>query len=153
MACRLRVSRPRRAGAGRGAVAVGAQKRVPCAKCPFRTDVAPYLNKPRARKIAAALRNGMFHCHATVDYAGDGDGHATAKSDWCNGALIVKERDGSLDANQMARISMRLGMLDPSTLDLDAPVFDSMAEWIKAQPKLSRAALSARGAEGGATGS
>lgn len=43
----------------------------PCAHCPFRTDVQPYLRPERARDIAGALLAGEdFPCHATIDYSG-----------------------------------------------------------------------------------
>lgn len=105
----------------------------PCKLCPFRTDIPAYLRHARARQIASDLRNdGFFPCHETVDYsAGDGDGRVTERSKWCSGAAIVMLKEEILGANQMARISMRLGDLDPDTLDRTAPVPDSLLAWIR----------------------
>lgn len=108
-------------------------KRGPCEHCPFRHDRIPVVTLPRAKEIAGALRNnGTFHCHKTVDYSrDDGVGRSTSKSKSCTGANIVMEKEGVLDLNQMARIEMRLGMLNPDELDLNANVPDSLSQWIR----------------------
>lgn len=107
-------------------------KRSPCADCPFLLDRIPVVTKPRAKEIATALRNnGTFHCHKTVDYSHDDGGRSTRHSRSCTGANIVMEKEGVLVENQMARIEMRLGMLNPDELDLKAPVPNSLDAWIK----------------------
>jgi hypothetical protein len=107
----------------------------PCRNCPFRTDLEPYLRADRAREIAAALHDGgTFDCHKTVTYDDEpeDDGpRRTGREQQCAGALIVMEREGT--AGQATRIAGRLGLHDPDRLDLDAPVFDSLAEWVRAQ--------------------
>jgi hypothetical protein len=109
----------------------------PCRNCPFRTDISPYLRADRAREIAASLRDGgTFDCHKTitfddVDDDGEDQPRRTGREQQCAGALIVMQREGF--AGQMTRISGRLGLYDPDRLDVDAPVFGSLGEWIRAQ--------------------
>lgn len=56
----------------------------PCAHCPFRTDVRPYLRPERARDIAGALLAGEdFPCHATIDYSGSADSASNADASGC----------------------------------------------------------------------
>lgn len=118
----------------------------PCSNCPFRTDIPPYLSQARAKEIAAALyvkgdpsQGGVFPCHETTEFVptgeyGEEELRATARSKWCAGSLILMEKQGVLGLNQMARIWMRMRMLNPDRLMLDAPVFGSFKEWIRAQP-------------------
>lgn len=58
--------------------------------------------------------------------------HMVHDSRWgsthCAGALITMEREGSF--NQMMRIGERLGFYDPADLAMDAPVHDSLADWV-----------------------
>lgn len=102
----------------------------PCGNCPFRSDQAPFLDRERAKDIAdALLADASFHCHKTVSYdAEDGSGEVTADSKHCAGALITMEREGF--ANQMMRIGERLGIYDPAALATDAPVHNSLADWV-----------------------
>lgn len=96
----------------------------PCPKCPFRTDGEGYLRPERAQEIATAIARGStFACHQTTVYVEDdegGDMEATSDSQFCAGALIMMER---MEApNQSMRIAERLGVYDPSKLDMSAPV-------------------------------
>lgn len=104
----------------------------PCAKCPFRTDVEPYIRSSRAREIAENLLRGSdFICHETsveVPDSEDGEHDRGPDSQFCAGALITLEKQGF--ANQMMRIAERIGIYDASALDMDAPVSDSMDEWV-----------------------
>lgn len=114
----------------------------PCDHCPFRIDRPPFIRPERGSEILAALRNGgTFSCHRTVDYDAidedeelDEDGNerpiAGAGEEFCAGALVLLERTGGAERNQMVRIEERLGRLDLSKLDLGAPVASSFAEWI-----------------------
>lgn len=104
----------------------------PCPPCPFRSDVEKYLRADRAKEIADALYDGAgFPCHNTTEDAEDEDGMGirveTEKSAQCAGALITMEKEGY--SNQQVRIAERLGMYDPTALAMDAPVYDSLAEW------------------------
>ncbi len=109
--------------------------RVPCKRCPFRTDVPPYLR--RAESIAEGIdRGGDFACHRTTVKAEDDEGSSIlvddpAVSKVCAGSLAIMIREDSL--NQMARIAFRLGMFDPDGIDaFGVPVYDSFADWVKA---------------------
>ncbi len=107
-------------------------KHRPCDSCPFRTDIPEVVTKPRAQEISDAIRgNAWFACHKTLDYSRGSGGRHTRHSRFCTGALIVMEKEGVLDENQMARIEMRLGIFDPDKLDLEAPVPASLDEWIE----------------------
>ena len=110
----------------------------PCPKCPFRTDVKPYLTRPRAQEIARALERSEFPCHLTTDHdalSGDeGDQlRNTTNEIHCAGALIVLEK--MEQPSQMMRICERLGIYDPRKLDMSAPVFESLDDMIEAQPR------------------
>jgi hypothetical protein len=104
----------------------------PCGDCPFRTDKKFPLRYERREEIAGALYGGgEFHCHKTVDYSEDDDGDSepsTGGASVCAGSLIVLERMG--DPNQMMRIAQRVGMYDPAKLDMDAPVYDDLEDWV-----------------------
>jgi hypothetical protein len=111
----------------------------PCPMCPFRTDIRPFLRKDRAREIADALtrQQQTFQCHNTVDYNNtDEDGHGnerTKNAQHCAGAMIVLEK--MEQPNQMMRICERLGAYDRRTLEMDAPVFDTMRAFVARQPR------------------
>lgn len=114
----------------------------PCAKCPFRTDVPPYLLPERVEEIEAVLDRGEFTCHETTVPV-EGDDGSTDMEDGpnaqhCAGALILLEK---LERpSQMMRICERLGMYDRRKLDMDAPVYESFEEMTEAcAEQLSRA--------------
>lgn len=102
----------------------------PCGACPFRTDQPAFLDPDRAQEIADHLHEGgSFHCHKTLDYSSeDGEGETTAKSMHCAGAMIVLEHEDR--PNQIMRIAERLGFYDRTALNMDAPVPQSMSEWV-----------------------
>lgn len=107
----------------------------PCAKCPFRADVVPYIRGARASQIARSLlEGGGFTCHeTTVHDDPDGDGGdlvAGPKEMECAGALITLEKGEG--ANQMMRIAERIGLYDAERLAMDSPTYDSLAEWTAA---------------------
>jgi hypothetical protein len=105
----------------------------PCAKCPFRTDVVPYLRKARVREIERSLVRSEFPCHETVGSLKTGEKYPEGEEMHCAGALILLEK---LERpSQMMRISERIGLYDRTKLDMDAPVYDSFCEMIKAQPR------------------
>lgn len=129
---------------------------VPFKTCPFRTDVPFYLHPKRAEEIVRSLtvpdrsgRRQSFMCHATLDYTHEDEGEdgcsyprATVDSRWCNGALIVMAKQGILHTNEMARLAIILGILDPAQLDLTVPVPDSLPAWVAFQKKLDRGSSS-----------
>jgi hypothetical protein len=106
----------------------------PCPKCPFRSDVRPYLRRDRAAEIADGLtrQQGSFSCHLTTHHDDEGEYVRGAEEQHCAGALIVLERMHR--PNQMMRWMERLGMYRRDKLDMGAPVFSTMREFIAAQP-------------------
>lgn len=104
----------------------------PCPRCPFRTDIAPYLTAARAQEIATDVASGAtFYCHeTTVLDESDEDGSRMTEDEnsaACAGALILQEKMGQ--PNQMMRIAGRIGAYDPTTLDMNAPVYESWGDW------------------------
>jgi len=97
----------------------------PCAKCPFRSDVEPYLRRSRAHEIARALDRSTFACHETTHSLG---APVDRTEQHCAGALIMLESEGR--PSQMMRIAERLGLYDRTKLAEDSPVHDSRAEFI-----------------------
>lgn len=103
----------------------------PCPKCPFRTDIRPYLTKARAKDLTSG---GDFQCHQTVDYSDSDDGEGktdTPNAQHCAGLLILLEHANR--PHQMMRIAERIGMYDRRRLQMDAPVFRSARAFIAAQ--------------------
>lgn len=108
----------------------------PCEKCPFRTDIRPYLRPERVDEILHI--QGEFPCHKTIkvgDQIDDDDENWCEITDdrnaqVCAGFLILLENEGA--PNQMMRIAERLGAYDPSKLRMDAPVYGSIDEAIEA---------------------
>lgn len=105
--------------------------RRPCAKCPFRTDVPGYLRRARAREIAESLANGAtFPCHETTVYDDEDETLVSGPdSQFCAGALIAMEREDA--PNQMMRVAERIGVYDREKMDMDAPVVNSLAEFVR----------------------
>lgn len=105
----------------------------PCANCPFRTDIKPFLTIERAEEIAASIvdQQQAFLCHKTTVDTGDGERVETGSSEHCAGALIMLEHMER--PNQVMRIAERLGMYDRRNLKMDSPVFDDADEWIDTQ--------------------
>jgi hypothetical protein len=105
----------------------------PCGDCPFRSDRPAFLDRDRAQEIADSLEaDASFHCHKTLEYeAEDGSGEVTDASKHCAGAMIILEREEI--PNQMMRIGERLGFYNRHDLQMDSPVFPSLAEWVAAQ--------------------
>jgi len=100
----------------------------PCANCPFRTDIPPFLTPGRAKDILDTLtrQQGTFTCHKTAhSLVGKG-----GQEQHCAGAMILLEKIGR--PNQMMRIAERLRMYDHRQLNMDAPVFDSPADMLAA---------------------
>lgn len=109
----------------------------PCAQCPFRTDIKPYLRPERAEEIGEALLAGQtFTCHKTVDYdliEEDDEGCETHylggdKDQHCAGAMIFLEAQER--PNQLMRIAERFGGYDYTKLDMDAPVVRCLEEFV-----------------------
>lgn len=109
----------------------------PCPKCPFRSDVRPYLTRGRAQEIASGLLSQMtFSCHVTTEHDDDGDYVPTDDEQHCAGALIVLEHMNK--PNQMMRWMERIGVYDRRKLAMDAPVFATLRAFVAAQTVRSR---------------
>jgi hypothetical protein len=101
----------------------------PCANCPFRSDVPRYLANERYADIAQAIidRGESFICHKTVSFDDDGRPEPDGRNCHCAGAMIFLQH---LDRpNQAMQVMERLGAFDPSTLQMDAPVYRARAEF------------------------
>lgn len=106
----------------------------PCANCPFRTDKPFYLRRERRQQIADALAaDKSFYCHQTVHYDEEDweGGEYTRRNDeqHCAGATIVLEKEEN--PNQIMRWMERLGHYDHTKLQMDAPVFDSLEQFVE----------------------
>lgn len=110
--------------------------RTPCAKCPFRTDVDPYLRAGRAEEIARSLHEGAeFPCHETTVTVETEDGDTARvegpRSRFCAGAMATMEREGN--PNQMLRIAERLGLYDQEKAAAARKlVYRSLSDWVMA---------------------
>lgn len=102
----------------------------PCADCPIRSDRPDFLPRDRAEEIAGALESGSsFHCHETLDYRNEESrGEETAQTAFCTGALVTMEKQGA--PNQLMQIGERLGLYRPEELNMAAPVYESLDEWV-----------------------
>ncbi len=111
--------------------------RRPCANCPFRSDIKPFLTPDRVLDLQAEIESAgkTFICHKTVDYdcvSDEGDYAGSGSDQHCAGALILleKEFNGRSNGpgcmvNQMARLANRFGSFNPYELDIEAPVYES----------------------------
>lgn len=88
----------------------------PCAECPFLKSMKHGFKIKRLREFAS----GEFACHKTCEIDEEGDFNAREGSPHCAGALIFLEKRG--ESHQMMRIVGRLGMYDPTALDMTADV-------------------------------
>lgn len=111
----------------------------PCADCPFRTDIRPYLRKDRIDLLEEDLRDKTFSCHKTVDYDAEEDDYgeddhrlsSTVGTSHCAGALILLEK--LRRPSRMMRIATHLGIYDRSKLNMSSPVFDTFEAMREAQ--------------------
>jgi hypothetical protein len=102
----------------------------PCAACPFRSDIRPFLRVARVREIERALVRSEFPCHKTTQHDDEGEYVPTGQEVHCAGALILLEKEGR--PSQMMRIAERLGMYDARRLDMQAPVYESFDAMVRA---------------------
>ena len=113
----------------------------PCLHCPFRTDDAAirFSGRARAEEIEASAYLFGFPCHTTADYVEDAHGFDDRAgyvfgdgSQHCAGSIIMllKAYCGRPwpgigdDVRLLARLT--------ATVDLDAPVFDTPDDFIRA---------------------
>jgi len=90
----------------------------PCDQCPFLTKNKHAYSE---RRLFSLIGNGEFHCHKTgTEDEESGDFVPTENSQHCAGALIFLEKREL--RNQMMRITARLGLYDPTKLNMEAKV-------------------------------
>lgn len=107
----------------------------PCPKCPFRTDVTPYLRTDRVIEICESLveEDMSFSCHQTTQFDDDGEVVHSRKEQHCAGATIMLEK---MDRpNQAMRIYERIGCYDRTKLRMTAPVYADATAMIAAYRK------------------
>lgn len=109
----------------------------PCTNCPWRNDRYPFFGRDerghaRAQEIADSIRGmHVFPCHKTARFDEEtGDQYHVENTQACAGALATM-RNGE-ELGQLARISVRLGLFDPDTIEPDQPVYGSLDEWVAA---------------------
>ncbi len=103
----------------------------PCAHCPFRNDIPPYLTADRVAEIWDSLERGEFACHETTKHDEEGEVIRSDDESHCAGALILMEKSDR--SSQMMRICERIGMYDHTKLDMTSPVFDAIDDMIDCQ--------------------
>lgn len=104
----------------------------PCANCPFRTDIPPFLYRSRAREITASLLRGdSFPCHKTVNYDDNGRGRVNKRTKMCGGAAIMLYQMKRW--NTIMQVAHRMGFFHPGELKLEAPVYRNARLFIAAQ--------------------
>ena len=64
----------------------------PCAHCPYRRDVTPFLRPERAEELANAACNpySVFTCHKTLEHDDEGETYAGQNSQVCAGFLTLQ---------------------------------------------------------------
>jgi hypothetical protein len=104
----------------------------PCPKCPFRTDVRPYLRTDRVAEICESItdNDSSFPCHKTTTFDDEGDCIPTGKEQQCAGAMIMLEQMNM--PNQVMRIGERIGIYDRTRMRMDSPVYKNSAAMIAA---------------------
>ena len=123
--------------------------RGPCEDCPFRNDKPFFLGGGRAREIADSIikDDQGFTCHKTVIYGEDDDGEPSydvlTRGRACGGVMVILAKMHMF--NQEMRFAVAFGMFDPDQLNMDAPVFDSMDEWVAHQEELLRTPRDTKG--------
>jgi hypothetical protein len=73
--------------------------KTPCAHCPYRNDVKPFLTPERGEELAYHAQNpyNTFPCHKTTEYDEDsdcGDMYAGEKSKECAGFMTLQVQEG-----------------------------------------------------------
>lgn len=108
----------------------------PCANCPFRTDIAPFLSKWKAMEIVRGMRERReFLCHKTLNYRDGVRGKQTPNTRTCAGYAVICENEGLPTLKMM--IAAPMGLYDRARLNMDAPVHKTAAAFIAANAEPS----------------
>lgn len=110
----------------------------PCGRCPFRTDVAPFIRAGKVREVlgdpdARSRRwwpSESFVCHHTIDYGARRQARKYRKAQHCAGVAIILIRDAV--PNTAMQLAERLLGWQPECLDMSAPVYPSRRACIRA---------------------
>jgi hypothetical protein len=94
----------------------------PCVDCPFLEPRDFPLHGLRAAEIAEGLEHGTFACHKTLEQV---------PQQHCAGALVIMALND--DWGDMQQIAMRIGLFDPSKLDLSVPVYPTFDAFVLAK--------------------
>jgi hypothetical protein len=101
----------------------------PCVTCPFRKGQGEFFQLPPGR-LTEIFEAGAFPCHKLVDYSEDEETgeevHGMDRAQQCAGLMALLWREGR--PNQIMRVAMRLGSLEPEGLDPDGEAYESFAE-------------------------
>jgi hypothetical protein len=99
----------------------------PCKDCPFRSDIPFYLHPARVVAILEGIFQDeeTFTCHNAAYGRWHRDTYRPDRNDQhCAGALLLIHREDV--GHRMTQIAEQLGLYDPRTLDLHAPVFPTV---------------------------
>lgn len=113
------------------------QHTTPCDTCPFLKRLGGrFFQRARAEDLVDSFRrDAHFNCHNTVDYSDDSGGRNTKDTRLCVGSVICTEKGGDAPS-QMARVSMRLGLLDWGAIrkeaEMNDTVFDNLDAFVEA---------------------
>lgn len=114
--------------------------KTPCKNCPFRTDATAirFSCRERAEEIEeSAYRNG-FPCHLSAHLDGDdedGGYEATDNSQHCVGYIIMQLKGGGETIWPGIGNNERRAAKLSDQVDFDAPVFDSVEDFLDANTK------------------
>lgn len=89
----------------------------PCAHCPYRSDVKPYLTPERGEELAYIAQNpyNSFHCHKTTvedEYSEESEMMVAENSKMCAGFLTLMAQCGE-DTPEGFEPSWELCYTDP----------------------------------------
>lgn len=105
----------------------------PCALCPFRRDVAPFLSPARVEEIWEAARWGThFVCHETVNYEAPEAMPKPEHRRACAGMLLVARNSGLAEGLQIVQLAERLAGVTLDHLRGKACVWPSHMAMIEA---------------------
>ena len=125
------------------AILDGFRMKRPCRHCPFRTDSTAirFANEERAAEIEESAYRYGFPCHETADYVEDEDGDGNLAgyymgetSQHCAGHTIMRLREGfgswpGIDNSETLADALE------DHMDFDAPVFETVEDFIAANTK------------------